>query len=278
MSIYISLLNVAKYYEGLPHQDEALKQLQAELEKTHPDLFRSDAEFLEIWRNPEYGQVSTTISTSSVTITASRESSVGNGDRTTTAVLTTERTATVEQTTTVTTAPPKPTPINLNIPYLSQLDNVWNPHGSCNVTSVAMCLTYLGHPIKNTKGQQLEDELYQFCLNNGLSRHSPTDLAILVQKYGCKDDFQPDAKWSDVKKWLEAGKPIIVHGWFSRSGHIIVIKGYNEKGWIVNDPYGEWFSWGYDTTVSGKGLTYSYGMMKQLCGSDGDLWIHYISR
>lgn len=278
MSIYISLLNVAKYYEGLPHQDEALQKLQAELEKTHPDLFRSDSQFLEIWRNPEYVEVSTTVSTSSVTITASREASGSNGDRAATAVLTTEVTATTERTTTVTTPPPKPTTIDLNIPYLSQLDNVWNPHGSCNVTSVAMCLGYLGHPLKNTKAQQLEDELYQYCLSNGLSRHSPTDLAKLVQRYGCKDDFQPDAKWSDVKKWLEAGKPIIVHGWFSRSGHIIVIKGYNAKGWIVNDPYGEWFSWGYDTTVSGKGLTYSYGMMKQLCGPDGDLWIHYVSK
>ncbi len=278
MSIYISLLNVAKYYEGLPHQDEALQRLQAELEKTNPDLFRSDAQFLEIWRNPEYVQVSTTVSTSSVTVTSSREASSGNGDRVATSVLTTERTATTELTTTVTTLPPKPTTLDLNIPYLSQLDNVWNPHGSCNVTSVAMCLGYLGHPLKNSKGQQLEDELYQFCLNNGLSRHSPTDLAKIVQRYGCKDDFQPDAKWSDVKKWLEAGKPIIVHGWFSRSGHIIVIKGYNEKGWIVNDPYGEWFSWGYDTSVSGKGLIYSYGMMKQLCGPDGDLWIHYVSK
>lgn len=260
----ISLLNIAKYYQGLPHQDEALKILQAELEKTHPDLLSSNSQFLEIWRNPDYTEITTTVATLTESIvTAERSMTVS-----TTAVATEVKTSLAT----------KPSTVELNIPYLSQLDNEWNPHGSCNVTCVAMCLAYLGHPIKNSYGEQLEDELYSYCLNNALSRHSPTDLAKLIHKYGYKDDFQPDAKWSDVKKWLDSGKPIIVHGWFTRSGHIIVIKGYNEKGWIVNDPYGEWFSWGYDTSVSGKGLTYSYGMMKQVCGTDGDLWIHYVSK
>ena len=125
-------------------------------------------------------------------------------------------------------------------------------------------------------GQQLEDELYRACLHDGLDRHSPTDLAKLIQNYGYKDDFEPGAKWGDVKRWLDLGKPCIVHGWFTRAGHIIVIRGYNDLGWIVNDPYGEWWKHGYDINVRGAGLTYSYGMMKNLCGTDGDLWIHYV--
>ncbi|HLO51488.1 MAG TPA: C39 family peptidase, partial [Kamptonema sp.] len=51
---------------------------------------------------------------------------------------------------------------NLNVPYLSQLDNENNPYGSCNVTCVAMCLGFLGHPLVDpVTNQQLEDELYQ---------------------------------------------------------------------------------------------------------------------
>jgi predicted chitinase len=139
-------------------------------------------------------------------------------------------------------------------------------------------MAYFGHALKNPQtGEQLEDELYRYCTENGLSRHSPEDLDKLMTIYGYEDDFQANAKWGDVKKWLDAGNPCIVHGWFTRSGHIVQIRGYNDKGWIVNDPYGKWYSSGYDTNVSGAGLTYSYDMMNDVCGTDGNLWIHFVS-
>ncbi|MGC9502991.1 C39 family peptidase [Baaleninema sp.] len=232
----ISLVNVAKYYEGLDHQDEALAYLERELRRTNPELLEAESDFATIWRTPPQPEA-------------------------------------VQK-----TKPGLAAQVNLPIPYLSQLDNANNPSGSCNVTCVAMCLAYLGHPAKNAQGQQLEDELYQYCLDYNLSRHSPIDLAKLVRAYGYKDNFQPDAKWGEVKEWLASGNPIITHGWFTRSGHIVVIRGYNDRGWVVNDPYGEWYEWGYDTHRTGEGLTYSYGMMSHVCGSDGDLWIHYVAK
>ena len=81
-----------------------------------------------------------------------------------------------------------------------------------------------------------------------------------------------------MKEWLSAGNPCIVHGWFTREGHIVTIIGFNERGFIVHDPYGEYWESGYDTSVSGAGLTYSYELMKRVCGRDGDLWIHYVSK
>lgn len=234
----ISLVNVLKYYKGEPHQEVALQLLQEQLAKKRPDLLSDSSEFMRIWRQPPAS------STSAKPILP----------------------------------PQKNGKVKLNVPYLSQLDNENNPHGSCNVTSVAMCLGYFGEPLRNPNtGEQLEDRMYRYMRDNGLSRHSPHDLQKLIKIYGYDDDFRPDAKWDDVKRWLDAGNPCISHGWFSRSGHIIVIIGYNEKGWIVNDPYGEWFSWGYDTSKSGAGLTYSYKMMKDLCGPDGDNWIHFVS-
>ncbi len=178
------------------------------------------------------------------------------------------------------TTPAAPQPVqelNLPIPYHSQLDNDYNPTGSCNVTSLAMCLSYLGLKSKDAN-EQLEDEFYRYCLDKGYSRHDPYDLARVVRDYGYKDDFQADAKWEDVKAWLIKRNPIVVHGYFTSFGHIVVIRGFNKHGWIVNDPYGEWFDWGYDTNSSGESLTYSYSMMKRICGNNGDLWIHYISK
>jgi hypothetical protein len=161
-----------------------------------------------------------------------------------------------------------------NFPYFNQLDNERNPYGSCNVTSVAMCLKYLG--IVGNGDGQLEDQLYDFMIDKYLDRHSPIALQTLIKLKGRKDDFRPNAKWADAKKWLLSGKPLIAHGWFTRSGHIITIIGFNSKGWIVNDPYGEYFASGYDTEASGRELTYSYEMMKALCGNDGDLWLHFV--
>jgi predicted chitinase len=177
-----------------------------------------------------------------------------------------------------TTADSLPATVKLKVPYLFQLDNELNPTGSCNVTSVAMCLAYFGRPVRDERGNQLEDDLYDYCERMGLDRHLGEDLARLVEAYGCKDKFTRKANWDDVKRWLAQGNPCIIHGFFTGHGHIIVIAGYNEKGWIVHDPYGEFFAEGYDTSRSGAGLTYSYGLMNRLCSPDDELWIHFVSK
>ena len=167
--------------------------------------------------------------------------------------------------------------VKLAVPYLSQLNNTENPTGSCNVTSVAMCLLWGGIAPQN-KNTQLEDELYRYMENKGLSRHDPQDLATVVRNYGLKDRFTSKASFDAVKKHLTAGNPCITHGYFTDFGHIIVIVGYDDKGFLVHDPYGEWFSTGYDTTVSGAYLHYSYGLIKRTCMHDGDFWVHYVSK
>jgi hypothetical protein len=167
--------------------------------------------------------------------------------------------------------------VELKVPYLSQRDNEIAPGGTCNVTSIAMCMAFFGEPVLRETGEQLEDYLTRYCLDNGLSRHSPGDLEVLAQRHGYRPRFSAHSTWKQVKAHLDSGKPCVVHGWFTASGHIITITGYDENGWVVNDPWGEWWSSGYDTSASGKGLTYSYGMMSELCGPDGDgqLWIHF---
>jgi uncharacterized protein YvpB len=162
----------------------------------------------------------------------------------------------------------------LDVPYRSQLDNRLNPTGSCNVTSVAMCLLYL--KAKFDKVGEEEDELYRYCENSGYDRHSPYDLAQVIRDYGRKDRFDETSTIEACKAHLNTRNPCIVHGWFTGSGHIIVLVGYDDKGFIVHDPYGEWFSTGYRTDLSGKFLHYSYNLIQKTCIPDGQFWVHFV--
>ncbi|MFM7450002.1 MAG: C39 family peptidase [Leptolyngbyaceae cyanobacterium] len=72
------------------------------------------------------------------------------------------------------------------------------------------------------------------------------------------------------------------HGYFTPSGHVVAIAGYNEQGFIVNDPYGELMynpphSY-YNTYANGRGLTYSYNLIQQTCVTGQEFWVHFISR
>lgn len=165
-----------------------------------------------------------------------------------------------------------PDEFRLKVPYFHQLDNVNDPTGTCNVTSVAMCLGYYGY-------KYTPDQLFNIARDNrpSLDIQSPFDLQKLIRLCGASDNFQISGKIEKIKLAINDKKPCIIHGYFTRSGHIVVIVGYNDKGLIVHDPYGEWFSNGYDTSIDGEYLTYSYEMINRLCAPDGDLWTHVVS-
>jgi len=179
--------------------------------------------------------------------------------------------------------PPKPGQVKLAVPYKSQRDNSNNPDGACNVTCMSMCLEFLKIPRRGSSGQ-FEDELYEYALNNNLSRHSPQDLAKIVRDYGAKDSFNSHATVDAVKAWLSAGKPAVTHGYFTKSGHIIALVGYDDTGFIVHDPYGEWFASGYDrndpsgNNKKGESKRYSYDLIHKTCAYDGEFWVHFISK
>lgn len=167
----------------------------------------------------------------------------------------------------------------LNVPYKSQLDNALNPSGACNVTAFAMVMAYF--QIKGRTGVgQLEDELYRYMESNGLSRWEPDDLAQMANAYGLKDTFTMRGRLSDLRQAIASGYPCIIHGYFTSFGHIIVVRGYDQQGFFVNDPYGEWTSGGYRNDLSGENLHYSNGLIQAKCSPEGEdyLWIHKLVR
>ncbi|HEY9807838.1 MAG TPA: C39 family peptidase [Halomicronema sp.] len=172
---------------------------------------------------------------------------------------------------------PRPASFRLAVPYKSQMDNWYNPTGACNVTSIAMCLEYLKTPRRKSSGQ-FEDELYQYAINKGYSRWEGPDLAKIVRDYGRQDKYTRAGTIEGVKNWIAGGNPVVIHGYFTSFGHIIVVVGYDEDGFIVHDPYGEWFPDGYRTDLSGAYLHYSYRLIRRTCIPDGEFWVHYISR
>ena len=67
---------------------------------------------------------------------------------------------------------------------------------------------------------------------------------------------------SGMKALLDQGQPVIVHGYFTGFGHVLVVTGYGPGYYTVNDPAGKWNQqfkeviYGYDSSI-GKGIKYS---------------------
>jgi hypothetical protein len=169
-----------------------------------------------------------------------------------------------------------PTSKMLNVPYKSQVDNAINPSGACNVTSFAMVMAYF--QVRRWDTGQFEDELYSYMERQDLSRHEPLDLAKMAQEYGVISDFSTRSSLDDMRKAIAEGKPCIIHGYFTTFGHIIVVRGYDQDGFYVNDPFGEWTSDGYRKGVNGAKLYYSNNLIQSKCSPEGKdyMWLHQL--
>ncbi len=153
----------------------------------------------------------------------------------------------------------------LAVPYFYQYDNRYEPSGTCGVTSAAMLLgSWYG------TGFVTPDELY---LVYGKSQaQSPSGLAQLYSWEGLASSSGTRATRDDLRDHLDAGRPVVVHGFWTSAGHIAVLVGYDASGWIVNDPAGDWYA-GYGTGVWGDGVHYPYGgSWDDDLSWDGDIW------
>ena len=171
----------------------------------------------------------------------------------------------------------KPDNIRIKVPYKPKLDNWYNPTGLCNITSIASCLEFLEANRRSNYGE-FEDELYEYALSRGYSRHNPYHLVKIVRDYGCQDTFKTNATIEEVQDYLIAGNPVAIHSYFTSFGHLIVGVGFDNEGLFIHDPYGEWFSTGYRTDLSGAYLHYSYRLIRNVCMPDGNFWVHFISK
>ena len=168
-------------------------------------------------------------------------------------------------------------PVNLNIPYFSQSDNTITPASASGPTCIAMCLAYFKVPDLGPM-QQFEDDVKVRSDHLGLDHNAPRGIRTLLEQVGEQqgilDDLTMHGSLADIDTALDEGQPVIIPGFFTTSGHFIVIKGYNDNhNYIVHDPEGEWFYDGYHRNslthadTIGKDKVYSRRLISTLCNA-----------
>ncbi|WP_245785687.1 C39 family peptidase [Alkalimonas amylolytica] len=167
------------------------------------------------------------------------------------------------------------------VPFFSQLDNQHRPHASCSLTSLAMITSYFDITATSASST-VSDQLYQ---RFGLLQTVPAlqqgfnTLAIEAGSPMRAHSLE-QGTLTQLRAELAAGRPVIVHGWFTQPGHIVVVTGFEDGHYIVHDPYGQWNleKWGrYDSTVSGKNIRYPQAAFEHAINDNGtgdDLWLH----
>lgn len=122
-------------------------------------------------------------------------------------------------------------------PYFCQFDNRLDPGGTCNLTSLSMGLDFYGK-------HYTPDQLHQWCDQNGVDRHTLEGIAACAKAHGIIDEDSYTTSWEEIKAHLRTNNPVIVHGYFTPRGHIVLVCGFDQdKGlWLVNDPAGDWMA------------------------------------
>jgi len=145
------------------------------------------------------------------------------------------------------------------VPYFYQYANDLYPSSTCQNTSVAMVLASYGW------GGEPDDLTAEWGKDYA---QSVSGLAALFNAeasragLGARLVGHSDGDLADVDALLDRGLPVIVHGYFTRYGHVLVLLGHDDGGYWVNARAGTWdqrFGGGYDgggEPTAGGGIYY----------------------
>lgn len=154
---------------------------------------------------------------------------------------------------------------NLAVPYFYQYANAYEPSSTCGLTSAAMLLNYWRPSLVTPDGLYL-----QYGKGQG---QSPESLAALYGYKGLYSRSTRNGTRAQLRTHLDAGRPVVVHGTWTGAGHIAVLRGYDDHGWLVNDPAGDWQSCYGCNSIAGRLVHYAFGGGWDMRLSyDGDIW------
>ena len=167
----------------------------------------------------------------------------------------------------------------LEVRYFSQRDNYRDAGRTCFSSSCAMLLeTLKPGTLPGDKG----DDIYvQRVFEYGDTTDAYVQLKTLLS-FGVQAKFVQDADINTVKKQIDAGKPVPIgilhHGPASApsgGGHWLIVIGYDSKGFIVHDPWGEIdHASGTYPSTDGAHKHYSYNLINSrwTVAHDSDGW------
>lgn len=167
----------------------------------------------------------------------------------------------------------------LDTPYFSQRDNYRDANRTCFSSSCAMLLETLKPG--TLPGEKGDDIYVKRVFEYGDTTDAYTQLKALIS-FEVQAKFVQNGNVELVKQQIDAGKPVPIgilhHGPASSpsgGGHWICVVGYDSKGFIVNDPWGEIdHASGTYVSTDGERLHYSYNLINSrwTVANDSDGW------
>lgn len=146
-----------------------------------------------------------------------------------------------------------------DVPYFYQYGNSLFPSATCQNTSIAMVLASYGWSgVPDDLTAEWGKDYAQTVPGLAeLFNTEAADAGIPARLVG-----HTDGELADVHALLDRGLPVIVHGYFTGFGHVMVVLGRDGGGYWVNDPAGTWnqrFGGGYPggwEPTAGDGIYY----------------------
>jgi len=170
-------------------------------------------------------------------------------------------------------------PISSTFPYYNQNYNASEGWRACNITSISMALDFYGITSREKLGQRTPDYIYkkyylQFTME-GLKRIFDSEAKRVGN--ALRDSITYGGTVSALRARAQDGVPTVVHGWFTGSGHIVEVIGFDGANYIVNDPNGQWnerYKGGYvSTRTGGNAVRYSKAAFERAIDRGG-IWMH----
>jgi len=169
------------------------------------------------------------------------------------------------------------------VPYFFQYSNRLYPGSSCQNTSVAMVLSYLGW------GGVPDDITSSWGKDYAQSPHNLSSMFnTIASSEGLSGRLVTDTNGSlgEFRSLASRGEVLIVHGYFTGYGHVLVVTGFDGTDYIVNDPAGVWRGtfkggYGWSGATEGHSIRYNKNSFELAIGtSDGysllPLWYHVL--
>jgi uncharacterized protein YvpB len=172
-----------------------------------------------------------------------------------------------------------------DVPYFFQYDNALYPGSSCQNTSVAMVLAHLGwsgrpDDITASWGKDYAQRPHNLShMFNAIATEEGLGGALQTTTNGTLEG---------LRSTLQEGYIVIIHGYFTSYGHVLVVTGYDGSFYTTNDPAGVWrqtFRGGYawSSSTAGHGIRYPKEAFETaVATSNGQnslpLWYHILRR